>query len=94
MAEFCTSGQSPRFEHTQRVNLASTCPLLPKLGVHQWVIIQDQGLQVNQAPHLGREALQLIVAQVQVQQVRQVDKELVGDVVDASGWERRRGGND
>lgn len=38
---------------------------------------------MNQAPHLGRQAVQLVVAQVQVQQVRQVDEQLVGDGVDA-----------
>lgn len=51
--------------------------------MHQRVVVQDEGLQVNQAPHLGRQAVQLVVAQVQVQQVRQVDEELVGDGVDA-----------
>lgn len=55
----------------------------PQLSVHQWVVVQDEGLQVDQAPHLGRQAVQLVVAQVQVQQVRQVDEQLVGDGVDA-----------
>lgn len=55
----------------------------PQLGVHQRVVVQHERLQVNQAPHLGRQAVQLVVAQVQIQQVRQVDKQLVGDGVDA-----------
>lgn len=53
------------------------------------VIIQDQGLEVDQAPHLGGQALQLVVAQIQVQQVRQVDEQLVGDVVDAARGENK-----
>lgn len=55
----------------------------PQLGVHQRVVVQHQRLQVNQAPHLGRQAVQLVVAQVQIQQVRQVDEQLVGDGIDA-----------
>lgn len=55
----------------------------PQLGVHQWVVVQYEGLQVNQASHLGRQAVQLVVAQVQIQQVCQVDEQLVGDGVDA-----------
>lgn len=51
--------------------------------MHQRVVVQHERLQVNQAPHLGRQAVQLVVAQVQIQQVCQVDKQLVGDGVDA-----------
>lgn len=42
---------------------------LPQLSVHQWVVIQYEGLKVNQAPHLGGQAVQLVVTQVQIQQV-------------------------
>lgn len=58
---------------------------VPELCMQEGVIVEDEGLQVDQAPHLWWEALQLVVAQVQVQQVRQVDEELVGDAVDAVG---------
>lgn len=51
--------------------------------MHQRVVVQDECLQVNKASHLGRQAVQLIVAQVQIQQVCQVDEQLVGDGVDA-----------
>lgn len=53
--------------------------------MQEGVVVEDEGLQVDQAPHLWWETLQLVVAQVQVQQVRQVDEELVGDGVDAAG---------
>lgn len=53
--------------------------------MQEWVVVEDEGLQVDQAPHLWWETLQLVVAQVQVEQVRQVDEELVGDGVDAVG---------
>lgn len=53
--------------------------------MQEGVVVEDEGLQVHQAPHLGWEALQLVVTQVQVEQVRQVDEELVGDGVDAGG---------
>lgn len=59
------------------------CFLLPQLGMHQRVVVQYERLQVNQASHLRRQAVQLVVAQVQIQQVRQVDEQLVGDRVDA-----------
>lgn len=38
---------------------------------------------MNQAPHLGGQAVQLVVAQVQIQQVCEVDEQLVWDGVDA-----------
>lgn len=52
--------------------------------MQQGVVVEDEGLQVHQAPHLWWETLQLVVTQVQVQQVRQVDEELVGDGVNAA----------
>lgn len=51
--------------------------------MHQRVVVQYERLQVNQASHLRRQAVKLVVAQVQIQQVRQVDEQLVGDRVDA-----------
>lgn len=51
--------------------------------MHQRVVVQYESLQVNQASHLGWQAVQLVVAQVQIQQVCQVDEQLVGDGVDA-----------
>ncbi len=51
--------------------------------MHQRVVVQYERLQVNQTSHLGWQAVQLVVAQVQIQQVRQVDEQLVGDGVDA-----------
>ena len=57
----------------------------PELRVQEGVVVEDQGLEVDQASHLRREALQLVVAQVEVEQVRQVDEELVGDGLDAAG---------
>lgn len=57
--------------------------LLPQLGVHQRVVVQYERLQVNQASHLRWQAVQLVVAQVQIEQVCQVDEQLVGDGVDA-----------
>lgn len=58
---------------------------VPQLGMEEWVVVQDQRLQVHEAPHLRGQGLQSVVAQVQVQQVRQVDEQLVWDVVDAGG---------
>lgn len=60
----------------------SVC-VLPQLCVHQRVVVQDESLQVNQAPHLWRQAVQLVVTQVQIQQVCQVDEQLIGDGVNA-----------
>lgn len=51
--------------------------------MHQRIVVQYEGLQVNQASHLGWQAVQLVVTQVQIQQVCQVDEQLVGDGVDA-----------
>lgn len=56
---------------------------VPQLGVHQWVVVEYECLQVDQTSHLWRQAVQLVVAQVQIQQVCQVDEQLVGDGVDA-----------
>lgn len=56
---------------------------LPQLGVHQWVVVEYESLQVHQPSHLGWQAVQLVVAQVQIQQVCQVDEQLIGDRVDA-----------
>lgn len=50
--------------------------------MHEWVIVQYECLQVDQASHLGWQTIQLIVTQVQIQQVCQVDEQLVGDGVD------------
>lgn len=58
---------------------------LPELCMQEGVVVEDEGLEVNQASHLRWEALQLVVAQVEVEQVRQVDEELVGDGLDAAG---------
>lgn len=58
---------------------------VPELRVQEGVVVEDEGLEVHQASHLRREALQLVVAQVEVEQVRQVDEELVGDGLDAAG---------
>lgn len=66
-------------------------PPLPELGVHQRVIIQKQGLQLHQPPHLGGQALQFVVTQIQVKQVGQVDEELVGDTIYAAGAKREVG---
>lgn len=51
--------------------------------MHEWVVVQNESLQVHQASHLRRQAVQLVVAQVQIQQVCEVDEQLVGDGVDA-----------
>lgn len=60
----------------------------PELCVQQWVPIEHKRLQVHQAAHLWGQALQAVLAEVQVQQVSEVDEELVGDGVDAAGrWE-------
>lgn len=53
--------------------------------MQQGVVIEDEGLEVHQPSHLWREALQLVVAQVKVEQVREVDEKLVGDGLDAAG---------
>lgn len=60
----------------------------PELGMQQWVPIEHERLQVHQAAHLWGQALQAVLAEVQVQQVGEVDEELVGDGVNAVGrWE-------
>lgn len=51
--------------------------------MHQGVVVQYESLQVNQASHLGWQAVQLVVTQIQIQQVCQVDEQLVGDRVNA-----------
>lgn len=51
--------------------------------MHQRVVVQYECLQVHQASHLGWQAVQLVVAQVQIKQVCQVDEQLVRDGVDA-----------
>lgn len=56
---------------------------LPQLCMHQWVVVQYKCLQMNQASHLGRQTIQFVVTQVQIQQVCQVDEQLVGDGLDA-----------
>jgi len=53
--------------------------------VQQGVVIEDEGLEVHQASHLRREALQLVVAQVKVEQVREVDEKLIGDGLNSAG---------
>ena len=50
--------------------------------MHQGVVVEDEGLQVHQTSHLRGQAVQLVIAQVQVQQVGQIDEQLVGDAVD------------
>lgn len=64
---------------------------LPELRMQEGVVVEDEGLEVNQASHLWWEALQLVVAQVEVEQVRQVDEELVGDGLNAAGIWRSSG---
>ena len=58
---------------------------LPELRVQERVVVEDESLEVDQASHLRWEALQLVVAQVEVEQVCQVDEELVGDGLNAVG---------
>lgn len=58
---------------------------VPELCVQQGVVIEDEGLEVHQASHLRREALQLVVAQVKVKQVREVDEKLIRDGLDTAG---------
>lgn len=53
--------------------------------MQQRVAVEHKRLQVHQASHLGGQALQAVLAEVQVQQVRQVDEELVGDALNAAG---------
>lgn len=53
--------------------------------MQQGVVIEDEGLEVHQASHLRREALQLVVAQVKVEQVREVDEKLIGDGLNSAG---------
>ena len=74
---------SVQYKRTTSIDAWQNCIFLPQLGMHQRVVVQYECLQVNQASHLRRQAVQLVVAQVQVQQVRQVDEQLVGDGVDA-----------
>lgn len=53
--------------------------------MQQRVPIEHKRLQVHEPAHLGGQALQAVFAEVQVQQVSEVDEELVGDAVDAVG---------
>lgn len=53
--------------------------------MQQRVAIKHKRLQVHEPAHLGGQALQAVLAEVQVQQVSEVDEELVGDGVDAVG---------
>lgn len=52
--------------------------------MQEGVVVEDEGLKVDQASQLWWEAFQLVVAQVEVEQVCQVDEELVGDGLDAA----------
>lgn len=56
--------------------------------MQQRVPIEHERLQVHQAAHLRGQALQAVLAEVQVQQVGEVDEELVGDGVDTTGGEQ------
>lgn len=51
--------------------------------MQQGVPVEHERLQVHQAAHLRGQALQAVLAEVQVQQVSEVDEELVGDGVNA-----------
>lgn len=51
--------------------------------MQQRVPVEHERLQVHEPAHLGGQALQAVLAEVQVQQVSKVDEELVGDGVDA-----------
>lgn len=50
-------------------NIVRNYGFLPQLSMHQWVVIHYEGLKVSQASHLGGKAVQLVVAQVQIQKV-------------------------
>lgn len=52
--------------------------------MHQGVIIEDEGLQVHQSPHLWGQTVQLVVTEVQIQQISQIDEQLIGNVVNAA----------
>lgn len=60
--------------------------------MQQGVPVEHECLQVHQATHLGGQTLQVVLTEVQVQQVREVDEELVGDGVNAAGGREGRGG--
>jgi len=51
--------------------------------VHKLIVIEYQGLQMDQASHLRRQTVQIIVTEVQVQQVSEVDEQLIRYVINA-----------
>lgn len=60
--------------------------------MQQGVSVEHECLQVHETAHLWGQALQAVLTEVQVQQVREVDEELVGDGVDAAGGREREKG--
>lgn len=51
--------------------------------MHKQIVIEYQGLQMDQASHLRRQTVQIIVTEVQVQQVSEVDEQLIRYVINA-----------
>lgn len=57
--------------------------MLPELCMHKWIVIEYQGLQMDQASHLRGQAVQIIVTQVQVEQISQINEQLIWYVINA-----------
>ena len=47
------------------------------MGVEHRVVVEDERLKIRQTAHLRRQSLQLVVAQVDNHQIRQVDENLI-----------------
>ena len=45
--------------------------------MQQWVIVQQQCLQITKASDLWRQSIQLVVTHIHVHQVRQINKQLI-----------------
>lgn len=51
--------------------------------MHKWIIIECQGLQMDQASHLRRQTVQFIVTQIQVEQISEINEQLIWYVINA-----------
>lgn len=55
------------------------------MEVCEWVVVEDEGVEMNKASHLGRESFQSVVPQVEIKKICAVDQYLRWNLLNTAG---------
>lgn len=70
-----------------KIEICNLCinKALPEMEVCEGVVVEDEGMEMNKASHLGRESFQLVVPQVEIKKICAVHQYLCWDFLNTVG---------